>query len=546
MQIGAEPPRRTSLRQAAVLGIVVTALYGALSCIRLSAQGIYTDEVAQASAAFAYVGKPAMAAVQTVRGIPLMNLPYVGAIKTGIYGLYLRYVDPRFEIVGWRLLGIGCAALGVLLFYLVAGQCLAPAGLLLFGILLLTDKTLVLTTRHDWGPVALALLLRLVFLALWIRAAAGGQLRAPQAFMLGALAGLAVFEKLSSVVLIFPLVLFLALDPGGRRVRLWLACAAGGLCGGAPLLVANLVSYRRSGELISLADVSGAKTALVWFLPLFATHYPTLGNSLSLEMWLLGVEGADRLLLGLVLMFLEGCCLIGLLLLTLLAWSRCKAVLALRMAAILVLAYFGIGLLLFLLPRTTWVHHWILGTPFQYAALALALPVIVGAGFSSVPEGRRMRTLFAAVLALFLAARLLSVASLADSLARGKSSINWDPSLTRFAAFAAGKSGEAVFLAADWGLTHQIHCLSNGHPDLVLEPFHDYRGLESMQEILGRAGKRQVYLVMKLPRARMAPESTERILVDMGRVPGCREVPLDEALRGLAAVEARKFDCAGG
>jgi hypothetical protein len=38
---------------------------------------------------------------------------------------------------------------------------LRPRGGLAFALLFLTDTTVLLTTRHDWGPVAIALAYRL-------------------------------------------------------------------------------------------------------------------------------------------------------------------------------------------------------------------------------------------------------------------------------------------------------------------------------------------------------------------------------------------------
>ena len=52
---------------------------------RLEADGT----LVQATGSFAYMGaQPTVGAVLTIRGIPVLNLEYLGAIKTAVYGLY--------------------------------------------------------------------------------------------------------------------------------------------------------------------------------------------------------------------------------------------------------------------------------------------------------------------------------------------------------------------------------------------------------------------------------------------------------------------------
>src|SRR5512132_4167100 len=78
-----------------------------LATVRLDAQGLYYDELHQAAGAFTYLGSPPeYFALFTVRGIPLLNMHYSGAIKTAVYGLYLRFVRPEFSVLSWRLVGI--------------------------------------------------------------------------------------------------------------------------------------------------------------------------------------------------------------------------------------------------------------------------------------------------------------------------------------------------------------------------------------------------------------------------------------------------------
>ena len=66
----------------AVLSLLPAVIFLWLSTVRLDAQGLYYDELHQAAGAFAYLGSPPeYFALFTIHGIPLLNMPYSGAIK---------------------------------------------------------------------------------------------------------------------------------------------------------------------------------------------------------------------------------------------------------------------------------------------------------------------------------------------------------------------------------------------------------------------------------------------------------------------------------
>src|SRR5262249_10572382 len=150
-----------SLQQALAISFAAVAIYIALAAAHLGAQGLYFDELHQATAAFAYCGQPTeQFCPLSVRGIPVLNMTYSGAIKTAVYGLYLRCTGMPFSVTSWRLLGIVMTAVGLVFFAVVARPGLTVRGMGLFFLFLLTDASVLLHTRHDWGPVALALLFR--------------------------------------------------------------------------------------------------------------------------------------------------------------------------------------------------------------------------------------------------------------------------------------------------------------------------------------------------------------------------------------------------
>src|SRR5262249_19330240 len=159
-----------------------------LSTVRIDAQGLYYDELHQATSAFAYLGSPdrffasvtvgdlipPLLTLSRLGSIPLFNMSYSGAIKSTVYGLYLRFVTPQFGVISWRLTGILTVALGLMAFVLLARRSVSTAALTVIVALLITDITVIFCTRHDWGPVALALMLRLILIGVWLRGEGAG------------------------------------------------------------------------------------------------------------------------------------------------------------------------------------------------------------------------------------------------------------------------------------------------------------------------------------------------------------------------------------
>ena len=249
-----------SMRFAILAGILAALLLCLVSSIRLTAQGLEYDELHQAPAAFAYVGRETwMFTRLRIAGVPILNMSYSGALKSALYGLYMRVTGAGFGVISWRLTGILTASAGLLCFCLIARRAWTRFGLALFLVMVVSDSALLLLTRFDWGAVALALLLRLLILAVWLRGAAVGRVGLPSMFVVGGLLGIAIFEKLVAVVLIIPIMLLVGLGWERLSIRHAAAAIAGGVVGGLPLLIANAYSYTWSGILISLADLTPSR-----------------------------------------------------------------------------------------------------------------------------------------------------------------------------------------------------------------------------------------------------------------------------------------------
>jgi hypothetical protein len=200
----------------------------------------------------------------------------------------MEVTGANFSVAAWRWFGVMLVVVGWIWCCAVIGVRWGPMAQLAFAALLLTDTTVLLTTRHDWGPTALALSLRCAFLAVWLRTDARG---AGAAFTLGFIVGLSVFEKLSSIVLIAPFAVAMAGLP-----RAHLAKGLLGLCVGAlPLAVVNLATWSSSGGFISLSNLADERATS----PLrYVWNFLSLGQGDWVRHWVLDLPLARPLVLG--------------------------------------------------------------------------------------------------------------------------------------------------------------------------------------------------------------------------------------------------------
>jgi hypothetical protein len=517
-------------KAALSMGLAVAATFAILAGINLEKQGLYYDEVHQAPASFTYLGRHTPSFNVEVGGVPILNMSYSGALKSHAYGLYLKFLNPHFTVYSWRLLGILFVAAGLMAFYALTAGALPFAAAALFGALLLTDTSILLTTRHDWGPTALALCLRLVFLGLWFSSQLGRPDRWKHAAA-GCIVGLAIFEKLSSVVLLAPLALFLLADR--RLPRAWLAMGLGFAAGCLPLVVANTVLGL---GLISFSgiDAGGAAVDLRRVLR-FSYEYLSLGQGEMTRHFVLGESRSPFWIRSEAVLSIALALVVGVA-----ALRRRSLGQPIVLAGLLIAAYGIVGISLLMLPRNTSAHHWVLGTPFQYGAMGLAFAAFVSRTNRRDREWVVLKGVFLTALTMLIALRVASVAGLERSLAAGRAGERYDPAFTRLAEIAASRSGDAVFIAADWGTAMQILCMSDAAEDLVHEPFWAADPAGQVTRIAEATPKDSLYVVVTgiAPQFRAASAS---ILQSLARNPNWREAPTEGDLPDLAPIQVRKF-----
>lgn len=524
---------------APALGAATALAFLALTTLRLGAQGLYADEVHQVDAAFFWTGKhPALAVSLKLGQMPVLNMPYSGAMKSTVYGLWMRVAHASFSVISWRLLGLAFAAAGAGWLVAAAARCWGVWAALLLASLLLTDPGLLVMSRHDWGPVALSFLFRAIFIAAWLRAETCEEPRPWQTFWMGLSLQLAIFEKLSAIVLVVPLALAFATSVRLRKREQVFGLVRGLLAGAVPLAIVNIASLIDSGRLISLASAESIPLTLSSARALLIAYVSQAAGDGPLS-FVLGLAPSERMR---AVSTLGVCISMGALMLAG-AWSRRRLA---RLAAVLALSWLAIGLGLCLLPKATWVHHWVIGTPFQYVAMAAGAAAWLTPLEPAAKRVERaltfgVRLALGAGAALVLAAGVSITIKVEQAFAEGRSSERFSPELSAAAEAAAAEGPETIFVAANWGIALQIDSFANGRDKFVYERVWNDGGVAKLEKLF-RAGVRRLYIVARVPEAgALAPEEA-RLFDDAAALPGWKEKPLPERFAGLRRVKLAMFE----
>lgn len=471
----------------------------------LAAPGLYYDEAHQVPAVFAWQGAPPGHFCRAmIGGVPWLTMSYSGAIKPALFAALLSMSGAAFSVAAWRWCGIAFVFAGWIWCCAAIGRRWGVAAQLALAALLLSDVTLLLTTRHDWGPTALGFALRCAFIAVWIRT---DRPSAAAALALGAIVGLALYEKLSAVLLLPVLAIALAGAPRRTQGFALLGLAMGGL----PLAVINGVTWWRGDGPASLADML-TEGARPWRE--IGGQYLSLGQGDWVRRWVLDLP-APRALVGVEMA------------LTLASIAVAVASPAARRFA---LAYVAILAGLLLLPRRTGAHHWIVGTPFLYVALAVL-----------VAPRHRFRVAAGVLVALLVLARLPSLATTLLAIADDRTAPRFAPSQTRVAQALAARA-DAIVVAATWGIGNQIVAFADGRRVAFYEPIYNDEEVDALLAVLAHPARSTLYVAEVPSYLALFEPRTARVLSAITNDARWREVPPEPALDGDGIVRVRRFE----
>lgn len=515
-----------SRTMAALIAMIAVFAWWVLATPRLEAQGLYHDEVHQALPAFAWVGEPITRfAQEPVLGLPLFNMNYSGALKTALYGLQLAASDGEFDLRHWRLQGIAAVGFGLVAFIWFARTVLGPAAMFLFLALFLTNISVILASRHDWGPAAFAMALRLLLLGSWLHGEAAGRSR-KNSLLLGLIVGVSAFEKLNNLVLLAPLAwIVLRRVP---RVLHALSAAVGFLLGAAPLFIVNVRSLLQSGTLFSLADAS-----------------TSAGHSDILEVvgGILGSGSGERITLFILdlapgfpakiepFLFAASCLLS---VLVVVYWAR--GGLTSRLARD---AFVGWGLVvaaICFLPRRTDLHHWLVATPFACLGLALAAQV---AGKRRLDLPGLMVVAGCLVLSGLAGARVAGLLRFEQALYSGAASMEFHPEVNRLAHASAQEPPSTLFIATTWGIANALDTWRGRQG--TRELYWNYAGTSDLRYLLGERQPATVVLVGRKGRGMEGWPAEPAIVRDMRALPEWVELSPGNGRGEFETVDLHRF-----
>lgn len=534
-----EMPGRRGRIPSIAGAVLAAALFVVLGSVSLGKQGPYYDELHQAAGAFTWTGvEPAMFCRVSIDGWCVLNLSYSAAIKTNLYGAYLRLTGASFELKTWRRLGLWSVAVGLAGFGLLASGTLGPAAMAVACLFVALDTSVLLMSRFDWGPVALGTALRLLALGAWLSMRPGDAGANRARFTFGLLCGVAAFEKLSAAVLLplAPALMFLDAR-AGERVRAAAATVSGIAVGLLPLLTLNVRSLLHGDGLVSLADVAPVIERSWAGLEVLFGEYLKLGQGGAARGFTLAAGTDPRLDVTEATMMI----VTSMLVLAIGTGAATSGSVALRRGALCMLAYWSIGLEIFFLPRETWAHHWIVGTPFPYVGLALCLQGLVTRELRWPRLALRTAVLVGAVAMLWLVSRLPTMVRTIAAVRSDTAGLGFDPAFDALGRFGARKSSDAVFVASTWGVASQIYSYAGGKPGIVREVFWSYRDADDVDRIWRESGKRELWVVQARLRLPANLDVATRLDADMMADPRWHPIDTPEDFRDSSRVVVRGF-----
>ena len=461
-----------------LLSSLLIALYLWLTCVNLSLPGLHYDEVLQGNPAVRLVvgefnGNYNIVWEQRLFGrrFPIMNMEYMGALKTWMLAVGFKLFGINLAV--HRGVGILCSAIG-LLFILHFARRLWGSWIAITAVaLLITDITFIFCTRLDWGPVAIAFLMRCVTfwaLAKWYQGDNPDRnFQSKHWFWIASAAvGIGLFDKTNFLWFILALVPIVAALWWTNRKRLvitfrdFLIAAGIGFVCSLPLWVFNLVTGFRT---FRMAKMPGEALSLAGLFELAPSRFNVLvamfnGHNLD-DMWFGQTLtelplGQNSWLTGLSVIALGG--------LIILACLKRRWDLFLLPALILLML-----VQIFLVPRPVWVHHWIGIYPLPHLAVALFFHTLG----SVISRERAVKILGSVIIIGAVCVNLSLWRGYQQQLLKTGGIGVWTDAIYGLNESLQNEYPASPICVMDWGISNQLLFLSKGQLRLQ-EPFWNY------------------------------------------------------------------------
>jgi len=423
---------------------------------RVQCPGLYYDEVL-----FVEGWQPKRHFAWYVGNVPVMSLSYLGALKSWLYWPFRDQLSAGLVRVPWVL----SAAVCLLLTYLICRRLAGRSAGLLSALLLAIDPAFLFLHRLDWGPVAIATLLRVTSLALVLRwRVVGGDARLIAAAFL---IGVGLYDKVIFAWYVAALVVAaLATWRWWRlpRVRTMAASVVALALGALPLLAYNirfpLATFGNNPILTDeplLRQLVNRLTLMADTLSGAGVYHFVNGQPLAVP---LPCPGLPPWLAGLVCRAfpLNGDWLPPVTLLALLAVvviAPLRNGFATRFVAVLTV---GVGVIMVPVAQATGAHHVAMLLPFPQMLLAV---VVVEAWRRRSRWRLPLVAALCGVLVTGFAVSARTLVSFGGLCGRAA----WSPATYALADFGAAHPHDRLVLV-DWGFASQLHTLApHANPD---------------------------------------------------------------------------------
>jgi hypothetical protein len=425
--------------------------------------GLHYDEALHARPAINLIRADAEAArgqfaTISARGLPfpVMSMDYMGALKSYLLAPAFLIFGVKVSVLRWTMVMV--AALGLFFSAQFAKEAFGSLAATIGAWLLATDPSLIIFSRTDWGPVAIAFALRgaaLFFLMRWWRS--GGH-RAPLVIAC-ALIGLGVYDKASFFWFVFALIpvglaLWLTSRDRPRLTIKTLALAiAAGLVGSLPFWVFNVLYGWRTLLAILTPAQRSSLGALLQQAPARTGALLSMFEGRATDVWMFGHSISPQWGVASTLLWPLTIAAIVLLLIISLATQRWKL---LAMPALMALVLLQI----YLTPRPVWAHHWIGIYPFPQLLIGLTLAEAWKAAARRHLNRSAVAALGTLVVLPAVVFNLLVMNGYHQLMREHGGVFPWSDAIYPLADTLKSEYPGRRVQALAWGIGHQLHFLS--------------------------------------------------------------------------------------
>lgn len=461
----------------AVIIIVACLIYVLLASVRINLPGVQWDELLQAPAAVNLLSSsvngdfhPIYQHVILGKEFPLMNHMYIGAIKSWYLAVVFKVFGISVSV--YRQASIMITVAGLVMAALLTRKMYGWVAAVVTLALICTDPAYIFLSRSDWGPVAVAFLLRLASLFVLYVWYADGARRTGLLVMAGVLFGLGVYDKvnfvwfIASLCVIGSIVLIIERKINWNLVRQAIVAVFFMAATTLPLLIFNI---RYGWPTLAFVHRFGVT-------PSVSGYMENLNIRLRIIFDFLNGGGPDTLIFGqklplflgpvrtiLPLLFILSFCF-----LVYLAMRR-KDVGLLFLPAIILL----ISAQIIISPLKIGMHHWTMIYPFPHMIVGVAMRNLIETQGKTIKARRVGVVVIALMLTVTLALNVRTVYGYYDMLDSTGGVKHWSSEIYMLSDQLIWNYPDRQIQLMDWGLGNNLFFLSKGKL-YTHEPFWAY------------------------------------------------------------------------